>query len=347
MAPNPVPPEADPLSARLAHYRELIAPVLMEALPSKEPRRHLYDLIRSFVKRPGKGLRPAFCLATCAAFGGRESDALLTAAALELLHNGLLIHDDIEDDSEYRRAEPTFHMQHGVPIAVNAGDAVNALTLGLLMKNRDLLGGPTTWHILEEFQHLLLESLEGQALELGWIRDNDCSVDEDDYLLMILKKTCWYSIIHPCRLGALIAGQRNLDGFNRFGYFVGAAFQIQDDILNLIGQDRLYGKEIGGDLWEGKRTLILVHALARAEPRDRARAEAILTKSRARRLEREVDWLLDLIKSTGSLDHAARSARNLAEAAMREFETAYGGAPESDDKAFIRSLVSYMVDRNS
>jgi geranylgeranyl diphosphate synthase type II len=338
---------ADTVSTRLADYRKLIVPTLMDALPAREPKRHLYDLIRAFLERPGKGLRPALCIATCKAFGGRAEDALPTAAALELLHNALLVHDDVEDESEYRRAEPTLHTTHGVPIAVNAGDAMNALTLGLLMKNQSLLGATTTWRILEEFDHLLVESLEGQAMELGWIRDNDCNVSEDDYLRMILKKTCWYSFIHPCRLGALIAGHPHLEAFNRFGYLVGAAFQIQDDLLNLTGKDRIYGKEIGGDLWEGKRTLMLAHALSRAEPRERARVEAILAKPRARRLEREVDWLGKFVKDMGSLDHAARCANELADAARREFETAYADAADGPDKDFIRELTDYMVRRDA
>ena len=108
---------------------------------------------------------------------------------------------------------------------------------------------------------MMQESLEGQAMELGWIRDNRCDLDDRDYLRMVLKKTCWYSFIQPCRIGALIATRDglNLDRFNRFGYFLGAAFQIQDDLLNLTGDEDRYGKEIGGDLLEGKRTLMLLH----------------------------------------------------------------------------------------
>jgi len=333
------------VSAGLEAYRELVKPILLAVLPAREPKRHLYDIIRGFLERPGKGLRPALCIATCKAFGGDETNALPTAAALELLHNALLVHDDIEDESEYRRSIPTLHTTHGVPIAVNTGDAMNALTLELLMQNRALVGAATAWRIVEEFHHLLLESLEGQAMELGWIRDNDCAVEEDDYLRMILKKTCWYSFIHPCRLGALIAGQEQVERFDRFGYLMGAAFQIQDDLLNLIGDAQRYGKEIGGDLWEGKRTLILAHGLGNAEPRERARLEAILEKPRARRLGREVDWMLGLLKQTGSLEYAARAARDLAQAAAQEFEIAYAAATENADKCFLRSLVFYMIER--
>ena len=92
------------------------------------------------------------------------------------------------------------------------------------------------------------ESAEGQAMELGWRRDNASDLTDADYLVMVLKKTCWLATIHPCRVGALIGsrGRADLEPFIRFGFFLGAAFQIQDDLLNLVADDR-YGKEINGD----------------------------------------------------------------------------------------------------
>lgn len=331
---------------QLSAYRKRIQPLLLEALPDREPSRYLYGLIKAMLERPGKGLRPALCIATCKAYGGDERLALPTAAALELLHNALLVHDDVEDESELRRDEPTLHRTHGVPLAVNTGDAMNALTLGLLMKNRDLVGPGLTWHIVEEFNHLLIQSLEGQAMELGWIRENNTSVSTDDYLLMVLKKTCWYSFIHPCRLGALLAGQSELERFDLFGFLTGAAFQIQDDILNLVGERSRYGKEIGGDLWEGKRTLMLSHAFEQVRGRQLERLQTILGKPRQRRLQREIDWIADLLGETGSIDHAREAALELAKAAKQQFDAAFATAPESGAKTFLRQFVWYMVDRD-
>jgi len=334
--------------ARLAGYRELVLPTLLAALPQREPRRQLYDLIAAHMSRAGKGLRPALCIATCRAFGGKSEDALKSAAALELLHNAFLVHDDIEDGSEYRRDRPTLHLEHGIPLAVNTGDAMNALSLRLLKENYPLLGPEKTWSVLQEFDHMLVESLEGQAMELGWVRDNDCSVTEEDYLLMILKKTCWYSFIHPCRIGALIArgDAVDLNRFNRFGYLTGAAFQIQDDVLNLVGDASKYGKEIAGDLWEGKRTLILAHAFSRMTRTETARSRALLSKPRQQKLQREIAWLIQLLRSRGSIDYARKASHELIAKAMREFEAAYSDAPESEDKDFIRQCVKYMVERD-
>src|SRR6185295_211763 len=172
------------------------------------------------------------------------------------------------------------------------------------------------WRLYDEFDHMLMESLEGQALEIGWVRDNDCAVGEDDYLLMTLKKTCWYSFIHPCRLGALVANpaDEQLGRFDRFGYFLGVAFQIQDDVLNLAGEAKRYGKEIGGDLWEGKRTLILVDTLEKADRFESERLREILGKPRAGRTARDIAWMNEVITRYGSIDRARQVARQFAEA---------------------------------
>src|SRR3979411_1808893 len=123
---------------------------------------------------------------------------------------------------------------------------------------------------MEETERMLRHSLEGQAIELAWIRDNTDGLEEADYLHMCLKKTSWYSFIYPMRVGALIAeGAIGHDRFCRFGWSLRAAFQIQDDVLNLTGSYAQYGKELYGDLWEGKRTLTLIHLLAHARARER------------------------------------------------------------------------------
>src|SRR5436853_7712025 len=140
--------ESGDFHGRLMSYRDLVQPLLMKVLPSREPTRYLYEPMRQLLARPGKGLRPALCIATCKAFGGDEQSSLPTAAALELLHNALLVHDDIEDESHYRRGEPAMHRTFGVPVAINIGDAMNALVLALLMQNGEQLGPSASWRIL-------------------------------------------------------------------------------------------------------------------------------------------------------------------------------------------------------
>jgi geranylgeranyl diphosphate synthase type II len=339
----------DRLESQLASYRDLVMPAMMGSIPYREPKRHLYDLITGHISREGKGIRPALCIATCRAFGGSAERAVPSAAAIELLHNAFLVHDDVEDSSEYRRNQPTLHRQYGVPLAVNVGDAMNAMSLRVLRQNLSLLGPELTWRIFDEFDHMSLETIEGQAMELGWFRDNDCDTTEEDYLLMVLKKTCWYSFIHPCRIGALIAQNdaRNLDEFNRFGYYLGAAFQIQDDVLNLVGDRSKYGKETGGDILEGKRTLLLAHLFKNGNKNDRERLRTFLAKPRGQRLPREVAWVHQLLRSSGSIEYGRRAAHAFADAARREFDVTYGGATPGADTDFLRALIDHVVSRET
>lgn len=330
---------------QLAQYSDLVRPLMLDAVPANGASPYLYEPVRDFLDQHGKGLRPALCIATCKAFGGDEKAVLPTAAALELLHNALLVHDDIEDESLERRGQPTLHERYGVPIAVNIGDAMNALVLRLLLKNLEGLGPNLSWQIVEEFNHLLLESLEGQALELGWVRDNACNVGEADYLTMILKKTCWYSFIHPCRLGALIAGHQDLEQLHPFAFLAGAAFQIQDDVLNLSSRGGAYGKEACGDLWEGKRTLIMARAFETMPTTDRARFQRVLAQPRSRRVERDVHWMKAVLEQNGSIRYAEQVAGEFAKAARDEFDKAFGSAPEGPDKRFLRQFADFMVER--
>jgi geranylgeranyl diphosphate synthase type II len=338
----------DAFHARLGAYREQTLAGLLAAVPQREPRRYLYAPVASYLTRMGKAVRPALCMATCQALGGDPADALASATAIEMLHNAFLVHDDVEDDSDLRRGLPTLHAEEGVPIAINAGDMLTALSARLLRDNLPALGPTLTWRVYDEFEHMMQQSLEGQAMELGWVRDNRCDVTDEDYLRMVQKKTCWYSFIHPCRIGALIATHDgdDLDRFNRFGTYLGTAFQIQDDLLNLTGDEKRYGKEIGGDLLEGKRTLILIHLLRHLDTRETARVTGYLGRPRAARSLRDTQWILDLMGRRGSLEHARKATRQLAGAALYEFTQAFRAVPDSDDKEFLRQVIAYMVGRD-
>ena len=335
---------------RLSWYRDMLTDTLAAGVPAGEPQRHLYGLVRDFIGRAGKGLRPALCIATARALGGRTEDAFPAAAGIEMLHNAFLVHDDIEDGSESRRGIATMHRRAGVPIAVNTGDAMNALAMRLFRKNVEQLGPVVALRILDEVDHMLVQCLEGQAIELGWIRDNDLTIGPDDYLRLVLKKTAWYSFIQPMRMGALVADgdDRNIDRFNRFGYLLGAAFQITDDVLNLTGDVGRYGKEINGDLLEGKRTIVLAHAIGRVNSADRAWIASFLARPRERRLTREVLRLSRILASSGSIEWAQRSAAAFAEAAKREFhDAAFAGVPASPDLEWLRACADFIVQRKA
>lgn len=331
----------------LEHYKAITMETLMTFLPEKEPRRYLYELVPLYPLRSGKGLRPGLCIATCGAFGGTTDRVILSAVAIELLHNAFLVHDDVEDGSEQRRGQPTLGAAYGVPIAINVGDAMNVLALRPLMENLGVLGPELTWRIFKEIEHMVHESVEGQAMELGWVRDNEMNLTEADYLRMTLKKTCWYTCIHPCRIGSLVGSGGMVDPvrFNRFGYYMGAAFQIQDDILNLIGDQTRYGKETFGDIWEGKRTVMLIHMLNRCDTGERRRMQWFLSTPRHQRTSDDVVWVFKTMQKYHSIEFARSSARQLAGGALREFVIAYGDQVDSEHKHFVEALVTYMIER--
>jgi geranylgeranyl diphosphate synthase type II len=334
---------------QLDDYRCIIRDALASDLPQGEPRRWLYDLVADYPAREAKGLRPALCLATAEALGGRSSEALPSAVAIELLHNAFLVHDDIEDESELRRGHPTLHALHGLPLALNAGDALAILGLEPLQRNAELVGTKLAGRIAAEFTTMARLTLEGQATELGWIRDNVIDLEPSDYLDLIMRKTCWYTTIHPMRVGMLVGALGSLDPDRvvDFGFHLGAAFQIRDDVLNLVGDEAVYGKEILGDLLEGKRTLMLIHLLGELPSGERGELRDFLSTPReARSIEAARD-VRDLMITYGSIEVAEEYARLFALRAEDSYGYAFGTAANTPPGRFIRRLISYMLERTS
>lgn len=335
------------MKTMLAAYGAATLSGIKDTIPDKEPRTYLYDLVAEYPERGGKGFRPGLCIAACKAFGGKQSDAMNSAICLELLHNAFLVHDDVEDESLIRRNRPTLHEANNRAIAINVGDAMQVLALYPLHKNRERLGDKVANAIYLEVRHLAIESAEGQAIELGWRRDNVCDLQETDYLHMILKKTCWYTCIHPLRIGALIGtrGRVKPEIFDRFGYFMGTAFQIQDDVLNLIAEQDAYGKEICGDIIEGKRTLMLIHLLQNCSADEHTFVKSFLSQPINTRSLDDARSILAMMYTYGSINHAKKTAQFLAGGALKEFYSIFSRLPTSDDKTLIENIVLYMINR--
>ncbi|MCK6590579.1 MAG: polyprenyl synthetase family protein [Polyangiaceae bacterium] len=321
--------------------------LLEHYLPDREPRRYLYDMVGAYPRRGGRAMRPSLCLAAARTFGAPLTAALHTAVSIELLHNAALIHDDIQDESELRRGKPTLHETEGIPMALNAGDALLLLGLRPLMANIELLGPHVARRIMEETARMGLESAEGQALDMGWRRDNVLDLTDAHYFNMVLKKTCWLATILPLRTGALVAtrGDMDLDPLLRVGFFLGAAFQIQDDLLNLCGDEARYGKELNGDIREGKRTLMLVHLWRHASEAERREIRDLLAGPRAGRTETDIRRIRGLMDTYGSIDYARQIAHRLAGAMLYEWGRVSRGLPNSRDKRFIERLGTWVIER--
>ncbi|MGH3764598.1 MAG: polyprenyl synthetase family protein [Pseudonocardiaceae bacterium] len=330
----------------LGQYRQRAFAEIERHLPKGEPRQWLYEPLADYPRRAGKGLRAALCLAACSAYGGSEDEALAAAAAIELAHSALLVHDDIQDGSAWRRGRPTLHQSEGMPLALNAGDALAVLSFEVLRAASGRLGRRLSSRIVDEFTSAIWRTLEGQALELGWRRDGVTKVSPQDYLELILAKTCWYTTIAPLRIGALIGswGNADLRALSRFGFLIGAAFQITDDVLNLTG-DASYGKEIRGDLREGKRTLMIIHLLAVVEPTVRDTVVALMAGPECDRTDDLLNWLAGLLVEHGSITFAKDFARGIADGAEAAFVEAFQPAVHPEKAEVIRRLVDYVVER--
>jgi geranylgeranyl diphosphate synthase type II len=334
------------VSEVLQRYGSATRHELKKYLPASSANRHLYGLLMDYPTRGGKMMRPSICIATARAFGASLQDALRSAVAIELMHNALLIHDDVQDESLVRRGQPTLHELHGIPLAINAGDGLLLLSLRPLLDNIENVGTHLALRILRETEKMAWEAAEGQAMELGWRRDNSTDIDDSDYLVMVLKKTCWLGMIYPSRVGALIGsrGKASLEQFVRFGFFLGAAFQIQDDLLNFVADDR-YGKELNGDIFEGKRTLMLIHCFRRSTRSEQTRLSRLLGLPRHERTVKEIEWVRGLMEKYGSVDYARSVAHALAGAALHEYSCIYNDLPPSSDKDFIAGLATWVFER--
>jgi geranylgeranyl diphosphate synthase type II len=328
--------------------RRRVASEIFRLIPDSDPVDSLYGLMREYPARGGKGLRPTLCIATCGAFGGHSEDAVLIATAVEMFHNAFLIHDDIEDESINRRGKGCLHTEHGIPLAVNTGDSLNLLAIETVLKNIEGLGLARTLGLIDEIVRMCRESLEGQAIELGWIRKGTVPTEDGDYINMVSKKTSWYTCSSPSRLGAIAAGHTRAHELDLLGDVfkeVGVAFQIQDDVLNLAGEEDLYGKESLGDLLEGKRTLMLIHLMRTVNERQRAELLHWLSRARNRRSLPESRKVLKQMTLNGSLEYARKVAARHAARAAQLFEETLGFVPESEDKAILRQVIHYVNTR--
>ncbi|HEX7426620.1 MAG TPA: polyprenyl synthetase family protein [Mycobacterium sp.] len=332
---------------RLREVGRAVRRTMLDAMPDGEPVQWLYGPMREYPSRPGKALRPALCLSAGRAFGARSEELLGISVAIELLHNAFLVHDDVADGSEMRRGRPTLAATYGLAAALNAGDGLAIVAGQVLRRATRRLDRDLADLVWGEFDTMAMRTLEGQATEVGWQLDNVVDLGPEDYLHLIMHKTCWYTTIHPLRVGAIVGsrGTVELGPLVRFGFHFGAAFQIRDDLLNLIGSERMYGKEILGDIYEGKRTLPLMHLLSSAKGTDIALVRDYLRRTRAERSPELVGKIRALMDDYGSITFTGEYAEGILLVAEEYFEQAFADAKPGPDLDFLRSLVPYVWAR--
>ena len=292
----------------LHHYVPQIEAEMFSFLAVREPEDFLYRLMRDYPERGGKRFRPALVLLACQACGGAVKKAMRTAVAFEMFQSFAVVHDDIEDDSEMRRGKPCLHKLHGIPLTINVGDALYAKVFEILGANREVLGADVALDLMDEMIRGSCETFEGQAYDVGWIRQRYIP-SEDEFMIMLRKKTGWYTGRGPCTAGAIIAGA-DMDLRTRIGDFgesMAIAFQLRDDLLNLSSSEQdaasapgvtsgAYGKERGGDIAEGKRTLIVIDLLGKCNAAEREEVLAILHQERQLNTVAEIERVIALVE---------------------------------------------------
>ena len=307
--------------------RKKIESALCNRIPGEPP--YIYDMLREFISRGGKRLRPIIVLSISEATGGTDEGALPYALAIELFHNFTLIHDDVEDSSSLRRGLPTLNSQYGIPTAVNAGDAMYHVMWETLLSGNipDTTLLPALRIMMESFSLVV----DGQGTELYWHRAGRFDVTEEEYLNMARGKT-GALIGLACRLGAY-SSNAPMDvqlGLRKFGEAVGVAFQIRDDILNLTSPHGEYSKEVGEDIRSGKRTLVMIKLLSMLEG---AEKEKLLSVLRGKKSSPEdVAWAISLAREKGAVEYASSvSLRLLSEA---KAQLGVLGDPEKEKKVW-------------
>lgn len=340
----------DYLHARLplveaALERAAARPLTDDARAASDLDRYLYEPIARFTASGGKRVRPVLALLGAEAVGGRAEDALSCAVAVELFQSAALVHDDIADEGELRRGEPCLHRTIGTGLAINAGDlALTQVVEALLADNA--LDDARRLRAIGEVIRMERHTLEGQALDLGWVRDARWDLTPDDYLYMVTSKTAWYSAAVPLRVGALVGGgtEEAARGLEEVGLAAGVAFQLQDDLLNLVGDAEAQGKDLRSDVTEGKRTLAVVWALAHLGEAERAELVGLLgaRTTDAAELARAVE----LIELGGGIERCRQLAVERAQQARDGArELARGGQITVEAGELLASMADFFVER--
>lgn len=305
--------------------------------------KYLYGPLLSYSKNGGKRHRPLVCFASCLAVGGDLRLASSAASAIEHFHTAALIHDDVEDEAELRRGEPCLHKVEGIPLAINMGDLALSLVNSTVLEDPQL-NDSLKVRVVSELCNMARLTIEGQALDIGWARDNRFDISEEDYLIMAGHKTAHYSGAVPLAVGAIIGGgtEEQIEALRQFGYKAGLAFQIQDDLLNLIGAEESVKKDFRSDITEGKRTLMVVHSLRNSSKENHDELVRILSSHETdpQILARAVA----IMQESGSIQYAKDFAEDLSSNAKEQIITVL---EPSRAREVLVSMADWFVRRLS
>jgi len=268
----------------------------------------LFDPVKYIMSNGGKRIRPMLLLLSCEVFGGRTEDALSAAIAVEILHNFTLVHDDIMDNASTRRGRETIHKKWDVNTAILVGDELIGLSYRSLLKSK------TTQlaEVINTFTNGVIEVCEGQALDKEFEAGSDVNIN--DYFVMIRKKTAEL-LKASASIGAIIGGadENGIEAIKSYAENIGLAFQIQDDLLDVIGNESKFGKKIGGDILERKKTYLYLKAIEVLNENDREKFRKLFNSDEEP--ESRINNIIKIYSDNCTLESAKAEIRNFTDKA--------------------------------
>ena len=311
------------------------------AYDTESATRAISDPIWEVLDRGGKRWRPALLLIVAEALGTDPADILDFAAICELVHNGTLVIDDIEDQSSLRRGKPCLHLIYDLDVSINAGNAMYFLPLLVLKERREKLPDPILLRAYELYAQEMINVHFGQAFDIWWHSGNK-EPTLDEYLQMCAYKTGTLARL-SARLSALVSGgsEEQIEAIGLFAESLGIGFQIQDDILNLVGEEFGKGKGVGEDIHEGKRTLMVIHCISTGAQEKAGRLREILAMHTSD--PELISEAINIIDSNGSIEFARQKAKEIVKSAWEEAESVL---PSSEAKRKLQAFADYLIERD-
>jgi len=318
---------------KLSDLKDKINSELLSLFDKQKPE-VLYEPMKYAVNIGGKRLRPILCELVYNTFAEEKRVTLYPALAVELLHNFTLVHDDIMDNDDKRRGQETVHKKWDLATGVLSGDGVLSLAYSVLLKEKF----NRSEKIMEIFTKGLLEVCEGQGFDKEFETRND--VTEEEYINMIFKKTAALLMV-PSQIGAACADANDdiIEIAGEYAKAVGIAFQIQDDFLDIAGNEELLGKTYGSDIQEGKKTFLYIKAMNKLEGDDRKRYIEIIEQSGASR--EEILEVKDIYDRNGIL----KDCKNEVEARIEYARSMLTKIPEEYDIADLKNFTDFLLNR--
>lgn len=314
--------------------RKKINNILSSALKNRKPV-SLYEPGSYILNSGGKRLRPLLVLLSAKVVGGNFRNAYNAAAAVEMLHNFTLVHDDIMDNADKRRGRLTLHKKYDHNTAILTGDSLLSIAYEYLLKDCD----GNSKEVIASFTRGLIEICEGQSLDTDFESRRNVSLSE--YIVMITKKTAAMAEM-CCEIGALLGGgtSSKVKALGNYGLNLGIAFQIQDDLLDISADEKEFGKTIGGDLVEGKKTFLFLKALEKSEGEDRKKLLKVIQKKGIRK--NQVFTYKLLYEKLGVLDAARNEIFNYTQKALRSIDVL-----DEENKKIFKWLADSLIYRTS